>query len=265
MRPDIGQVGHPQLVRAGRDELPLHQIIGRLSLGPLAEGGLAGLVPWDSPQPLGLHQPFHGAPGNLHAPAVEFGVDLAGTVDTQVGLVGNLDVRHELGVTHATSRWGPGLGGVVGARGDLHVSVLQDGTDRLDPEPIAVLIDVIDQHRGGHLYLILRSSSAAAKKPRTSSRFRWPDAVHAPHVQAPPAAEHRRSWYRAEPRHRPRLDGPSCAGPRGGPQLIGDSLDRSTSGLGIPSRVQRHPRGPLLKLNAVLPRCCHDSHHPFQE
>lgn len=36
-----------------------------------------------------------------------------------------------------------------------------DGADRLDPEPFAVAVDVVNDHRGGHLYSTLRSSSAA--------------------------------------------------------------------------------------------------------
>ena len=55
----------------------------------------------------------------------------------------------------------PGLGGAIGARGDLHVSVLEDFADRLDPERLAVLVNVFDQHRGGHLYLIVRSALRA--------------------------------------------------------------------------------------------------------
>ncbi len=45
--------------------------------------------------------------------------------------------------------------------GDRHPGLAQDGADRLDPELVAVLVDVVDQHRGGHFSL--RSSSAAAK------------------------------------------------------------------------------------------------------
>ena len=44
----------------------------------------------------------------------------------------------------------------------------QDDADRLDPEPFTVLVDVVNQHRGGHLYLILQSNSAAAEVFRIS-------------------------------------------------------------------------------------------------
>src|SRR5699024_3297944 len=74
------------------------------------------------------------------------------------------DIDDQLGVPDGTRRGRTLLGGVVRARGDLYAGVLQDGTDRLDPEPVAMRIGVVDHHHGGHPYLILRSSSAAAKK-----------------------------------------------------------------------------------------------------
>ena len=164
MRADVGQIGHPQLVRRRGEELPVDLVLGTLGLSTVADGGLAGLLARDPAQALGSHQPLHGAAGDLDALAVELGVDLPDAVDTQVRLVSGLDVDDQLGIAdRACGQW-PGLGGVVGARGDLDAGVLQDGADRLDPEPVAVLVDVVDQHRGGHLYLILRSSSAAAKK-----------------------------------------------------------------------------------------------------
>jgi len=118
----------------------------------------------DSRQPLGFHQPLHRTARDLNAFAVEFGVDLAGAVDTEVGLVSHPDVFAQFGIPHPARRGSPGVGGVVGAQGDLRAGVLQDGADRLDPEPVTVLVDVVDQYRGGHSYLILRLSSAAAKE-----------------------------------------------------------------------------------------------------
>src|SRR5690606_24711508 len=94
----------------------------------------------------------------------ELGVDLPGAVDAQVGLVRGPDVDDQISVSHGARRRRALPGGVVGAGGDLHAGVLEDGADRLDHEPVAVAVDVVDGHRSGHLYLILRSSSAAAKK-----------------------------------------------------------------------------------------------------
>lgn len=71
------------------------------------------------------------------------------------------DHLQALRVGDSACRGWPGLRGVVGARGDLHPGLAQDGADRLGPEPRPVLVDVVDQHRCGHFSL--RSSSAAAK------------------------------------------------------------------------------------------------------
>ena len=93
VRADIGQIGDPQLVRPGRGERAIHQVFGPLGLSAVADRGLAGLLPRDPAQALGAHEPLHGAAGHLDALAVELGVDLPGTVDTEVRLVSDLDVR----------------------------------------------------------------------------------------------------------------------------------------------------------------------------
>ena len=50
---DVGQVGHPQPVRGGRDELAVHFVCRPWGLRASAAGGLAGLLPWDPAQPGG--------------------------------------------------------------------------------------------------------------------------------------------------------------------------------------------------------------------
>ena len=97
---DVGQVRDPQLVRPGRGELPLHQVFGPLGLCAITDRGPAGLLPWDPAQPLLPHEAFYGAAGDLHAFAVELGMDLPRAVDAQVRLVGGLDVVDQLGITH---------------------------------------------------------------------------------------------------------------------------------------------------------------------
>src|SRR5690625_3894718 len=89
VRSDVGQVGHPQLVRRGRDELPLDLVLGPLGLSAITDRGPAGLLPRDSAQALGAHQPLDGAASNRDALPVELGMDLPGAVDTEVGLVGD--------------------------------------------------------------------------------------------------------------------------------------------------------------------------------
>jgi hypothetical protein len=86
-------------------------------------------------------------------------------VDAEIRPVDDTDVFDQLRVPDSPRRRWAGLGGVVGARGDLHPSVREDTADRLDPEPVAVLVDVLDEHRSRHRgYFSLRSSSAAPKK-----------------------------------------------------------------------------------------------------
>jgi len=48
MRADVGQVGYPELVGAGGDELAVDQVLGPIGLGAVADGGLAGLLPRDA-------------------------------------------------------------------------------------------------------------------------------------------------------------------------------------------------------------------------
>lgn len=122
-----------------------------------------------------------------------------------------------------------------------------------------MLVDVVDQHRGGHLYLILRSSSAAAK-----SRGRFQDLVgptQFPHLTLelgqPLGVIARGAW--PDPAVDLGLTDPVPQRLGVDPELIGDPLDRSTRGLRILPGVQCHSRGPLLELNAVLPRCSLDS------
>ncbi|WP_241656374.1 hypothetical protein [Propioniciclava sinopodophylli] len=103
----------------------------------------------------------------------EFGMDLPGAVDAQVAAVHGSDLLGQLDIADRARRGGVVLVGVVGARSDLHACFPQDPADRLDSEftalhdAAAVSVDVVDDHRDRHLtgrYLILRSSSAAAKK-----------------------------------------------------------------------------------------------------
>ncbi|WP_278718219.1 hypothetical protein [Corynebacterium matruchotii] len=74
------------------DDVAFGLALGPLGLSALTEGGFAGLLPRDPTQALGSHQRLDGAPGNRDALTVELSVDLAGTVDTKVGLVRSCDV-----------------------------------------------------------------------------------------------------------------------------------------------------------------------------
>src|SRR3954447_21688771 len=108
------------------------------------------------------------------APPVQLRVHLSGAVDTEVVRVHLLDHRSGRRVGQRPRRGRPGLGRVVGARGDLHSGVVQHRADWLDPEAPLVLVDELDDH------FSRRSSSAWAKNAdavlrisfaRRSSRF----------------------------------------------------------------------------------------------
>src|SRR5665648_992138 len=127
------------------------------------------LGPGDPPQASRPHEAVDGAARDLVALSVHLGVDLADPVDPVVGRVDVLDHRRGRRVRDRPRRGRAGLGRVVGARGDLLF-----GADRLDPETVLVLVDVLDDH------FSRRSSSAAAKNAdavrkisfaRRSSRF----------------------------------------------------------------------------------------------
>src|SRR3954452_3998472 len=65
------------------------------------------------------------------------------------------------------------------ARGDRQAVLAQHPADRLDPEPVGVRAEVVDD------YLSRRSSSAGAKTPTRSRRSHWPGAARQPPGAAP--------------------------------------------------------------------------------
>jgi hypothetical protein len=81
---------------------------------------------------------------------VELGMHLADPIDAVVVGVHPAEHLQPLLVGNRPRRGHPGLGGVVAARGDRHPGLAQDGADRLDPELLAVLIEV-KTNRRSHL------------------------------------------------------------------------------------------------------------------
>ena len=164
MGADIGQVRDPELTRCCRGERSSDEIRWPLRLRTITRGGLDRLI---APEPLQLelaHQSLDGATGNRDALSIQLGVDLPRPVDAEIVGMDSRNVGFQLLVSDRSGRGRARLGGVVGARGDLQARLTQDLADRLDPEPVSVLVDVVDEHRGGHPgYFSLRSSSAAQK------------------------------------------------------------------------------------------------------
>jgi hypothetical protein len=111
------------------------------------------------------HQPLDRAARHGHTFAVELTPDFVSAVDLHVGLPHALDLRHQaciaLRATRAQRRVAlTGCMAPVRRRGDL-----QDATDRLDPELLAMLVDE------GLQDLMRRSSSAWAKNALASFRI----------------------------------------------------------------------------------------------
>nr|WP_246169391.1 hypothetical protein [Actinotalea subterranea] len=124
--------------RSGRVSGPAPGTVVREALG-------AG----DAAQPGRAHQPVDRATCDPVALPVQLGVDLVNPVDAVVLRMHLLDQGGRRGVADRPGRRWAGLGGVVGARGDLQA-------DRLDPETVLVLVEADDHFNR-------RSSSAAAK------------------------------------------------------------------------------------------------------
>lgn len=163
----VGQVGDPQLVRAGGGEVAAHQVWvtgrGRVGLGGADPLGASG--PFDA---LGAHQPGDLVPAHLPAGPDRGLPELAGPVDAVVVLPELAQHRSQHAVAHLPGRGWSGLGRVVRARRHL-----QHAADGLDAELVAVRVDERDY------FLCWRSSSAPKKLAarlrislaRRSSRF----------------------------------------------------------------------------------------------
>ena len=182
----------------------------------------------------GVPQLAHAVDATVGHPQVEQGVGVVGVV--------------KIGRRHRTLL----LGGVVGGRGDLHAGLLgQHTTDRVDPEPFAVRVDVLDDHRSR------RSTSAAAKNAlavrnislaRRSSRFSRSSSAIRPVLARRPRPVTSVDFGLPDP-------GPQRL--RMHPQLVGYPLNRAPRPRRIPPSLQRHPRCPLPQLLRVLPLCSH--------
>ena len=151
-RRHIRDVGHPQPVRCQRREPAADQVIGPLG-NRIGDGRALHRSPPNALQPRTTHEPFHGAASHRDAFAVELQPDLAGPVNTIVGLVDPADLDQQRLNALLT------LGGelvaplVVGRWGDLHVMLAEHLADRLDapPQPIrltpvGMFTDEVDDH-----------------------------------------------------------------------------------------------------------------------
>ena len=137
---DVGEVGHPQLVRPLGLEVPIDAVqrARRLGVRHRRAHALAATYAF---QPESTHQTLHGAARHCHAFAQELPPHLVGAIDPQVRLKHALHLRHQARVS-LCSRWQQrrlALAGSVAPvrrRGNL-----QRAADGLDPVSSAVLVD----------------------------------------------------------------------------------------------------------------------------
>src|SRR5699024_4035812 len=119
--------------------------------------GAWALLSADAAQPVGSHQPLHGAARDRDALPAQLSVELFRAVDAEVLRVHAADLDQQLLVPDRPFRGWSGLEGVVGARRDLGARCGERAADRLDAELVLVLVDELHDQRCG------RSSSAAKK------------------------------------------------------------------------------------------------------
>jgi len=116
-RRNVGDVGHPQLIGAGRCEVAGDEIRrrrGRL----VSEHGPRPLTPTDTLCPEGAREPSHALASNVEAEGGEPGVDPRGAVRAARGAVDGVDVRGQLDIGARPRRQRPLPPRVVPTGGD---------------------------------------------------------------------------------------------------------------------------------------------------
>src|SRR4051794_28514668 len=158
-RPDIGEIGHPPHVRLRRlAPATLEQV--RVPWGALSAGGGDGAViaATHSLHAGDPHQPAHPVPADPETGAAHRPPHLADSVQLPVLPPQSHDGIHQIRVLQVgIGNRGP-LAGMVSVRRNRYIVLGEHGTDRLDAEPLPVIVDVGDDYRSR------RSSSAWAKK-----------------------------------------------------------------------------------------------------
>jgi hypothetical protein len=155
-RRHAGEVAHPEPIRCGRVELPVHSV-RRTRQGRVLDRRLHGAAAHGAAQAHGAHQSLHRASGDRDALAAQLPPDLAHAVDAEVLRMHACSFGAQrivaVAARRALGRVAPrGDMGVIGRRGDR-----QQPADRLDPVDGAMIVEEGDHRFSG------RSSSAWAK------------------------------------------------------------------------------------------------------
>ena len=156
-RGDVRKIGHPELIRARRGEVPLDKILRAVRVGLRLRRGHPRAAPDDTAKAPLPHQPAHRAASHVNLFAPQLPPHFPRPVDLELLVPHPLDGGTEfviaLGPRRSTRRVRlPRLLEEVGRRGDR-----QHAADRLDPVDVSMVIDEADHH------FAQRSSSAWAK------------------------------------------------------------------------------------------------------
>src|ERR671924_103139 len=148
--PQVGDVGHPLLVRPARREVALQEVAGPLERCLVDDRCAPPLAAADAFEAFLAHQPGDMVAAHLDAAAAQLLPGLAHPVHGAVALTGGVELLHELAVGERTRGRLPGPARVV--RAHRHANRT---TDRLDPEDTPPLL-----HVAAHLRRVGSSSVA---------------------------------------------------------------------------------------------------------
>lgn len=162
----IGEVDQPELVGPVRAELALDVILSPRR-GVVGASGDELLAAADATQTLLTHEALDRAPGNDDALALEQSPDLADAADTAAEFTvpeHPLDLHDQFRIADGSSGGGSLLECVVNGRSDLYPVLCEHAADRLDPEPVTMVIDELNYHGS-------RGSSSRAKNEEAANRI----------------------------------------------------------------------------------------------
>ena len=247
---DVGKVGDPELIGSGGDKPAIDEIGRPVGRGVRAGGHDPRAPAGRAPQPHVAHQALDRAARHAMPLASQLLPDFPRPVDVLVVIPHALNRRAELVVTPQPGRptgriHPPRTLPKVGRRGDRH-----DGTDRLDPVLVSMVIDETDHH------FTRRSSSASkyaeafrrisfarfsSRTSRSRSFNRWRSSLVRPlrwPVSRSACRTHRRGSGRAS-------------------QLARDRCDRRPLRGMLGPVLPDHPHGSLWYLRGIPTWSCH--------
>ena len=185
----VGEVHHPQLVGPLRDELALHQVLR--ACGLRVRVGSCGSWPRvPHRQPVLAHQPLHGAAGDLRALPGQLPPHLASPIDPVVVLIHATDLDQQLRVTNRPGAPRSLHRRPVGARSDLTAVLCEHAQIGTTPSsPASTPLPVVNRSwrcsSMNFTSVVMGGRAPPRRRPRPSSRSRWPAAAPGSRPRAP--------------------------------------------------------------------------------